>query len=114
MKGKLTKKIKGTAVRPRLAVFRSSKHIYAQVIDDDKCVTLASTSNAVKKSGQASGKHGKKIGNNVDGAKHVGEEIAKRCLAAGIKKVVFDRCGYLYHGRVAALANAARSAGLEF
>ncbi len=108
MKGKLTRKIKGSTERPRLSVFRSLGHIYAQVIDDDKGITLASVSTlALKKSG-------KKVKNNIEAAKRVGEEIAKRSIAAGIKKVVFDRSGYLYHGKVAALADAARNGGLEF
>ncbi len=108
MKGKLTKKIRGSTQRPRLSVFRSQGHIYAQVIDDDKGKTLVSASTlALKKSG-------KKVKNNVEAAKRVGEEIAKRAVAAGIKKVVFDRGGYLYHGKVAALADAARTGGLEF
>jgi large subunit ribosomal protein L18 len=108
MKGKLTKKIKGSTERPRLTVFRSQGHIYAQVIDDDNGKTLACASTlALKKSG-------KKIKNNIEAAKRIGEEIAKRSIAAGIKKVVFDRSGYLYHGKVAALAAAARTGGLEF
>ena len=108
MKGKLTNKIKGATERPRLSVFRSLGHIYAQVIDDDKGRTLASASTLGMK------KAGKKIKNNIVAAKHVGEEIAKRSIAAGIKKVVFDRGGYVYHGKIAALADAARSGGLEF
>lgn len=108
MKGKLTKKIKGSTERPRLTVFRSQGHIYAQVIDDDNGKTLVSASTlALKKSG-------KKIKNNIEAAKRIGEEIAKRSIAAGIKKVVFDRSGYLYHGKMAALAAAARTGGLEF
>jgi large subunit ribosomal protein L18 len=108
MKGKLTRKITGSAERPRLSVFRSLGHIYAQVIDDDKGRTLASASTLDIK------KAGKKIKNNIEAAKRVGEEIAKRSVAAGIKKVVFDRSGYVYHGKIAALAQAARSGGLEF
>jgi large subunit ribosomal protein L18 len=108
MKGKLIKKIKGSTERPRLTVFRSLGHIYAQVIDDDKGVTLASVSTLSLK------KSGKKVKNNIEAAKKIGEEIAKRSLEAGIKKVVFDRSGYLYHGKVAALADAARNGGLEF
>jgi large subunit ribosomal protein L18 len=108
MKGKLTKKIKGSAERPRLSVFRSRGHIYAQVIDDDMGKTLVAASTlALKKSS-------KKVKNNIEAAKRVGEEIAKRAVAAGIKKVVFDRSGYLYHGKIAALADAARKGGLEF
>ena len=107
MKGKLNKKIRGTSERPRLAVHRSLNHIYAQVFDDDKGVTIVSAS--------TKGKKGiKNARNNIPSAKKIGEEIAKKCIAAGIKKVVFDRGGYLYHGRIAALADAARAAGLEF
>ena len=109
MKGKLTKIIKGTSERPRLAVFRSLSHIYAQVIDDEKGVTLASASTITKK-----GTKRAKTSNNMDGAKKVGSEIAKRALDAGIKKVVFDRGGKVYHGKIAALADAARAGGLEF
>jgi large subunit ribosomal protein L18 len=108
MKGKLNKKIKGTTERPRLAVFRSLTYIYAQVIDDEKGVTLASASSS-------GGKKGKKVAaNNIESAKKVGTEIAKKAIEAGVKKVVFDRSGYVYHGRIAALADAARSAGLDF
>jgi large subunit ribosomal protein L18 len=108
MKGKLTRKIRGSAERPRLSVFRSLGHIYAQVIDDDKGKTLVSASTLALK------KAGKRVKNNVEAARRVGEEISKRAVAAGIKKVVFDRGGYLYHGKVAALADAARTGGLEF
>jgi large subunit ribosomal protein L18 len=108
VKGKLTKKIKGSTERPRLSVFRSLGHIYAQVIDDDKGTTLVSVSTLTLK------KSGKKVKNNIEAAKRVGEEIAKTSIAAGIKKVVFDRSGYVYHGKIAALADAARAAGLEF
>lgn len=107
MKGKLTKKIHGTTERPRLSIFRSHKHLSVQLIDDDKGVTIAfATTNT--------GKKGKKSGNNVEAAKKIGAEIAKKAIEAGVKKVVFDRSGYLYHGRVAALADAARQSGLEF
>lgn len=107
MKGKLIKKIKGTNERPRLSIFRSASHIYVQVIDDDKGCTIAAASNFTKKGT-------KKHSNDIESAKKVGEEIAKLCIAAGIKKVVFDRGRYLYHGRISALADAARAAGLEF
>jgi large subunit ribosomal protein L18 len=109
MKGKLTKKIRGTSERPRLAVFRSLTYIYAQVIDDEKGITLAAASSA-------SGKKGKKgkSSNNIESAKKVGTDIAKKSIEAGVKKVVFDRSGYVYHGRIAALADAARAAGLDF
>lgn len=98
-------KISGTKECPRLVVFRSNKHIEAQVIDDVKRVTLASASSVALKL---------ENGSNVEAAKKVGEAIAKECKAKKIKKVVFDRGGYLYHGRVAALADAAREGGLEF
>ncbi len=93
--------------RPRLSVFRSGKHIYAQLIDDDKGITLASASTLDK--GAAVTK-----GSNVEAAEKVGKLIAERAVAAGIKKVVFDRGGYKYHGRVKALAEAAREGGLSF
>ncbi len=99
-------KLSGTATRPRLNVFRSNQHIYAQVIDDANAVTIASAS-TLDKDVTASG-------SNVESAKAVGELVAKRAIEQGIKSVVFDRGGYLYHGRVKALADAAREAGLEF
>jgi len=106
------KRISGTAERPRLRVFRSVSHIYVQVIDDATGTTLASaasTEPALK--GQAeSGVRG----GNVSGAKALGKTIAERLIAKGIKRVVFDRGGYLYHGRIRAVADAAREAGLEF
>jgi large subunit ribosomal protein L18 len=95
--------------RARLSVFRSSKHIYAQVIDDAKGETLASAS-SIEKDMRA----GRKTGANVDAAKAVGKLVAERALQKGIKDVVFDRGGYLYHGRVRALAEAAREGGLNF
>jgi large subunit ribosomal protein L18 len=95
--------------RKRLSVFRSSKHIYAQVIDDDAGVTLAAASSAEK-----AAREGLKTGANVDAAKAVGKLIAERAKEKGIKDVVFDRGGYLYHGRVKALAEAARESGLNF
>ncbi|HVO57388.1 MAG TPA: 50S ribosomal protein L18 [Dongiaceae bacterium] len=101
--------VSGTSERPRLAVYRSLDHIYAQVIDDRAGKTLVSASSAdkgVKKS--------LKGGGNVAAAKVVGKEIADRAKAAGVTKVVFDRGGYKYHGRVKALADAAREAGLQF
>jgi large subunit ribosomal protein L18 len=97
------------AGRPRLSVFRSSKHIYAQVIDDAKGETLAAAS-SVEKDVRAGGK----TGANVDAAKAVGKRLAERAKQKGVKAVVFDRGGYLYHGRVKALADAAREGGLEF
>ena len=93
--------------RPRLSVFRSGKHIYAQVIDDRKGVTLAAAS-SLDESFKA------KTGANKDAAAYVGKLIAERAIAAGVKAVVFDRGGYQYHGRVAALASAAREGGLSF
>ena len=95
--------------RPRLSVFRSSKQIYAQVIDDERGITLAAASSLEK---DMRGKL--KTGANVDAAKEVGRLVAERASAAGVKQVVFDRSGYLYHGRVKALADAAREAGLDF
>lgn len=99
-------KISGTAERPRLNVFRSNKHIYAQLIDDVAGVTLVSASS------QENGFEG--AGNNVEAAAKIGETIAKRAAEKNITAVVFDRGGYLYHGRVKALAEAARENGLEF
>ena len=92
--------------RPRLSVFRSGKHIYAQVIDDTQAVTVASASTNEK---EAKGK-----GYNVAAASDVGKKIAERAKAAGITQVMFDRGGYIYHGRIKALADAARAGGLEF
>ncbi len=99
-------KISGTPEVPRLCVFRSAKHIYAQVIDDVNGVTLASASSLMKDFGENGG--------NIEGAKKVGELVAKAAADKGIKDVVFDRGGYLYHGRVQALAEAARENGLNF
>jgi len=95
--------------RARLSVFRSSKHIYAQVIDDTKGETVASASSLEKTM-----REGKKTGANIDAAKAVGKLVAERAAAKGIKEVVFDRGGYLFHGRVKALADAAREGGLKF
>ncbi|SEO75905.1 LSU ribosomal protein L18P [Amphibacillus marinus] len=104
---RVRKNLFGTAERPRLNVFRSSKHIYAQLIDDVNGVTLASASTVDKEfSAEGTG--------NTEAAKVVGALIAKRAIDNGHKNVVFDRGGYLYHGRVKALADAAREAGLEF
>ena len=105
---RVRKKIEGTAARPRLSIYRSSKHMYAQIIDDSQGVTLAAASTQDKELTEVGN------GGNVDAAKQVGELIAKRAKEKGIDKVVFDRGGYLYHGRVQALADAAREAGLEF
>lgn len=103
---RVRKKVLGTAERPRLAVFRSNRHITAQVIDDRTGVTLAaaSTHEADLRSGSS----------NVESASKVGALVAERAKAAGVEQVVFDRGGFLYHGRIAALADAARDAGLEF
>jgi large subunit ribosomal protein L18 len=95
--------------RPRLSVFRSSKQIYAQVIDDERGTTLAAASSLEKDM-----RDKLKSGGNVDAAKEVGRLIAERASAAGVTSVVFDRSGYLYHGRVKALAEAAREGGLSF
>ena len=103
---RVRKKVRGTAERPRLAVFRSANHIYAQVIDDVAGRTLAAASSIEADL--------KGVGGNVDGATKVGTLVAERAKAAGIDRVVFDRGGFRYHGRVAALADAARSGGLEF
>lgn len=101
---RIRKKISGTAERPRLSVFRSLKHIYAQLIDDVNGVTLASASSLDIDA----------YGGNKDAAKEVGKLIAKNAAEKGIKTVVFDRSGYIYHGRVEALAEGAREGGLEF
>lgn len=106
MHSRIRRKVRGTTERPRLAVYRSLNHIYAQVIDDQKSQTLASASTTEKGLGVAKG-------GNIDAAKRVGQAIAERALAAGIESVVFDRGGYLYHGRVRALTDAARAAGLN-
>jgi large subunit ribosomal protein L18 len=102
------KKVHGTAERPRLAVFRSNKHIVAQLIDDDSGRTLAAAS-TTEADQRAAG-----AGGSVDAASRIGQLIAERAKAAGIDRVVFDRGGFIYHGRIAALAAAARDAGLEF
>lgn len=104
---RIRKNINGTAECPRLAVFRSAKHIYAQIIDDNEGVTLvaASTLDASLKDA---------YGGNCEAAKNVGKLLAEKAMEKGIKQVVFDRGGLLYHGRVAALADGAREGGLEF
>ena len=104
---RIRKDLKGTSERPRLNVFRSNANITAQIIDDEKGVTLVSASTLEKELKIANG-------GNVEAAKVIGAEIAKRAKKAKIKEVVFDRGGYLYHGRVKALAEAARENGLEF
>lgn len=103
---RVRRKVAGTTERPRLSVYRSEKNIYAQVIDDIKGVTLVAASSLDK------GFEG--TGGDIEAAKKVGEAVAKKAKDAGIDKVVFDRGGYIYHGRVQALADAAREAGLEF
>lgn len=107
---RIRKKLSGTSERPRLAVFRSTAHIYAQVIDDSKGVTLVAASSTEK----SDGARRKGAGGNVEAAKSIGKRVAERARESGIKQVVFDRGGYLYHGRIKALADAAREAGLEF
>ncbi|MGI8468656.1 MAG: 50S ribosomal protein L18 [Pyrinomonadaceae bacterium] len=104
--GRIRKKVSGTQDRPRLAIFRSVSHIYAQVIDDENGKTLASAS-TVEKNLKSS------TGGNIEAAKTVGKKIAERALAAGISNVVYDRGGYVYHGRVKALFEATREAGLN-
>ncbi|HEX8985742.1 MAG TPA: 50S ribosomal protein L18 [Bryobacteraceae bacterium] len=102
---RIRQKVRGSAARPRLAVFRSLKHIYVQLIDDAQGRTLAAASSAEKNGPN---------GGNIAGAKAIGKLIAQRAAEKGIKQIVFDRGGFLYHGRVKALADAAREAGLEF
>ena len=106
---RVRKKISGNVQRPRLAVFRSSKHIYAQLIDDVKGITLASASTLDKEIVEQVSN-----GGNVEAARKIGELIAQRAKEKGFENVVFDRGGYLYHGRIQALADAAREAGLQF
>ena len=99
-------KISGTAARPRLSVFRSAKHIYAQIIDDVNGVTIVSASSMDKEF--------EGLGSNKEAAKKVGEAVAKKALEKGVEEVVFDRSGYIYHGRIQALADGAREGGLKF
>ena len=106
---RMRKKLFGTAERPRLNVYRSLNNIYAQIIDDTKGVTLVSASTLDKELKDYPGHRG-----NKNAAKEVGALVAKKAIEAGIKQVVFDRGGYIYHGRVEELADAAREAGLEF
>ena len=105
---RIRKKIMGTAERPRLNVYRSLNHIYVQLVDDLQGTTLVSAHSAEGKKGE------RRVGGNVAAAKSVGKTIAERAKAKGITKVVFDRGGYIYHGRVKALADAARAGGLVF
>ena len=103
---RIRKKVRGTAEKPRLAIFRSLNHIYAQVIDDEAGKTLVAASTTEKDLRGTTG-------GNLDAAQRVGRTVAERALAAGISSVVFDRGGYVYHGRVKALTDAAREAGLN-
>jgi large subunit ribosomal protein L18 len=105
---RIRKKVLGTSERPRLNVYRSLNHIYVQLVDDLKGQTLVSASSAEGKKGD------RRSGGNVASAKSIGKTIAERAKAKGIDKVVFDRGGYLYHGRIKALADAAREGGLQF
>ena len=102
---RIRQKVNGTSERPRLNVYRSLNHIYAQVIDDTQGLTLASASTITTKL---------KAGGNLEAAKEIGKIIGERAKEKGVTKVVFDRGGYLYHGRIKALADAAREAGLDF
>jgi len=104
--GRIRKKVRGTSDRPRLAVYRSLNHIYAQVIDDDNGKTLATASTTEKALAGSTG-------GNVEAAQRIGKAIAERAIAAGVASVVFDRGGYVYHGRVKALIDASRQAGLN-
>lgn len=108
-KRSIRKRLSGTGQRPRLCVFRSSKHIYAQIVDDISGSTLAAASTVEKDVKEQSG-----FANKVEAANFIGERVAKRAIEKGIKQVVFDRNGFLYHGRVKALSDGARKAGLEF
>jgi large subunit ribosomal protein L18 len=108
-KMRFQKKVRGTPERPRLCVYRSNKHIYAQIVDDQETRTLAAVSTLSKELASLAEKRGTK-----EGAQKVGELIAKKAQERNIKKVVFDRNGFLYHGRIQAVADAARDAGLEF
>lgn len=103
---RIRRKVRGTTERPRLAIYRSLNHIYAQVIDDERGQTLASASTTEKDLRGGTG-------GNVEAAERIGRTIAERAIAAGVSSVVFDRGGYLYHGRVKALTDAAREAGLN-
>lgn len=104
---RVRKRISGTSEKPRLVVFRSNKHTYAQIIDDVNAVTLVSASSLDKE-------FDGKVGSNIEAARLVGKMIGERAIKKGIKTVVFDRNGYIYHGRVKSLADGAREAGLKF
>ena len=108
---RLRRNLSGTAARPRLTVFKSNKYIYAQIIDDVKGHTLASASTM---NAEFVKSEKLKSTSNIDAAKSVGTQVAKKAKALGIEEVVFDRSGYIYHGKIAALADAAREAGLKF
>lgn len=107
-KKRIRKKLSGTTERPRLTVFRSARHIYAQIIDDAKGATLVSASTLDKEFAEA------KFENKTDAATNIGKAVAEKAKAKGIESVVFDRNGYIYHGRVKALSEGAREAGLNF
>lgn len=109
-KRRVRKKVRGTPESPRLTVFRSSKNIYAQIIDDISCKTLVDASSLSKDTSDEI----RQKGGNREGAALIGKMIAERAIKKGIKRVVFDRNGFLYHGRIKALADAAREGGLEF
>jgi len=111
IKFRIRKRVHGTEARPRLTVFRSVAHMYVQVVDDMTGTTVAAASRVES---DLNGAMGKAKGGNVAGAQAVGKAIAQRLLEKGVKRVVFDRNGFLYHGRVKAVADAAREAGLEF
>ena len=102
---RIRERMQGTPERPRLNIYRSLNHIYAQIIDDTQGYTLVSASTLASK---------QKTGGNISAAKEIGKQVASKAIEKGIKKVVFDRGGYLYHGRIRALADAAREAGLDF
>ena len=104
LRAKIRKSVKGTAERPRLCVFRSTSHTYAQLIDDVTGQTLAASSTKIAAEGRK----------NLEASKAVGADLAKKAMDKSIKKVVFDRSGYLYHGRIKAIADGAREAGLDF
>ena len=112
IKFRIRKRVQGTPERPRLTVFRSVAHIYVQVVDDMKGTTIAAASTVEPSLKSGLPKEAK--GGNVAGAKAIGKAIAERLLEKGVKQVVFDRNGFLYHGRIKAVADAAREAGLEF
>ena len=112
IKYRLKKRVRGSDARPRLTVFRSVSHIYVQVVDDMTGRTIASASSVEPDVKGALGKEAK--GGNIAGAQAIGKTIASRLIEKGVKRVVFDRNGFLYHGRIKAVADAAREAGLEF